>query len=160
MHTERHPALSERSIALVAYGLIFGVLLFGAAVAFGTGGHFKPVTWDVLEKLSIGTAVGGLVGSCVVPDIWTRLRINRLRKSGVNLIAPESRGQLLQAYLEQMTIGYALLDYAALFGLFVTFLQNSVIGLFIAVLCLPAMIARFPFKHRMNQWINRQIGSE
>jgi hypothetical protein len=159
MHNEPHSAVSERSIAAFAFYLIFAVALFGAGVAFGTGGHFKPVTWDVLEKLSIGTAVGGLVGSRVVPDLWTRRRMNRLRKSGVNLSAPGSRGPLLQAYLEQFIIDYALLAYAALFGLIVTFFVSSVIGLFTAVLCLLVQIARFPFKHQINQWINRQTAS-
>jgi hypothetical protein len=153
---------------IIGGALITGVLFFlGIASVIGLR---EPEFGTLVTYVALALAAVILPLSFLVPH-WVANRNRRAIAAGTwappspggsqaPRISPEAiptdADKLAMAYLPQFIVGAALLEGSAFFAGIAYFLGQNPIALGLALLLVGGLILRFPTRHRVQLWVEKQ----
>lgn len=137
-----------RQLRLITAALIAGVFFFGMVV--GVSGAFqKPPAGQVVSLLGAAGAVVSVVMNFIVPPIMARKLLDRSSN-------PTTLDPLFDAYQLKQTVAMALLEGAAFFNLIACMVEHNLWSVGVVVTLVLIMLANWPTRTRILQWIEAQ----
>ena len=156
---------AARTIQIIAFALIMGVVVFGLVLLLGGIGAQEPEETPIV---SIIAAVFALV-SVVAAPLVSKMVASGMRRSifagkeinaGGSKLIPESVGEvgvLAGVYQTQQIIGRAILEGAAFMNLMAYMMEHQTMSLVFAVFLLIAMFFNFPTREKLENWIHKEM---
>ena len=141
------PTLDQtvRALQIITGSLVMGVLLLAAIAVVGLGVLAPPPQGLILSGIGVVFAVAAFVMHLVVPAIIARQQ------------ARSAEGDALHGIYQQKTIvGLAILEGAAFFNLVALIVEHNWWSLAIAGGLVFWMLAMFPTKTSVDQWVETQ----
>lgn len=148
------------TMKIVAFALIQGVIIFGViAVVMGLQ---KESSDPFMTYIAAGFGALAIVMRFVVPSIVANSMVGRLAgetsdSGGSQQQDDVQRNQLAGIYQTAMIIGMAFLEGAAFFNLIAYIVEVSPISLVVTGGLLAVMAMGFPFRGRVETWIDDQL---
>ncbi|MEX0678656.1 MAG: hypothetical protein WD063_16370 [Pirellulales bacterium] len=175
MHTSDVDLVDElkprvMTLRMIVGALAGGVMAFAAlAVLTRAAAPQEPVDEraQLLTLLALGLFPVALLASRILPAVMVKKARRQIGagfdftsiKQGPGAFLSElgEAGALVGVYRTKTIIAAAVLEGAALFGVFAFLLEGSLIALGLAVLLVAAIVAMFPSASRIAGWIERQL---
>jgi hypothetical protein len=151
------PPANVRTMQIIAFALMMGVVVFGLIVMFQTGGRLNGEP-GMLTWIAAGFAGLMIVNHLAIPSIiagatWKKLVADGIRQKP----EPEQAQAAMGVYQAQMIVAFAVLEGAAFFNLVVVMLERTMICLGIVIALLVLILIRFPTTTKVTWWIQDRL---
>lgn len=171
MNEPRRAALlgPVRAMQIIVVALAMGILIFaGIVVTVVVGPDPLQTQAGIMTSLALLFAAVAIGLSFVVPRIMINASRRRIAAGTWQGPSPGSAmpealaelgdaGPLVFVYQTAMIIGAAMCEGPAFFALVSTMLEESLLGLAVAGVCLLMVLARFPTISRVEDWLDAQV---
>jgi hypothetical protein len=151
------PTANVRTMQIIAFALMMGVVVFGVIVMFQTGGQLngKP---GLLTWIAAGFAGLMIVNHLAIPLIIAGATWKKLAADGIRQKSEQEQAQAaMGVYQAQMIVALALLEGAAFFNLVVVMQERTMISLGIVIALLVLMLIKFPTTTKVTWWIEDRL---
>jgi hypothetical protein len=140
-----------------------GILMFlvVAVLVMRHGEVFGKDPWSVttpMTMIAVIFAAMAIVAHVVVPNLAVNAQRRALaRGTKAGDAGPSDAEALMALFTNQVIIGTAIIEGAALLNTVVYFLEGAAVPLLLAVLLLGILLSRIPSRDAMTTWLGEQV---
>jgi hypothetical protein len=162
------PIIRVAQIITIALALGVSIFLAVAVLVLRRGRPFAADPWDPsspMTAMALVFAAAALVGHAVIQGVM----VNGQRRGLAQGKLPEGMDEgpmasrkatetaaLLAIFQTGHIVGSAMLEGAAFFATIVYFLEGKAVALLAALVLVGAILAKFPTRTRVEEWLDRQ----